>query len=143
MGHTHSHTPHTHTLTHAPPLVTCYTGSLRSPLATCLLIRYTSSLLHEDMSSTNARTSYQFLENCLRHKNEMVRGIDIAVHVIIVIIVTDNGTNLRRHGTRLILFKSSVFHFLLMQGVGHVCTTDNTCPSARMLYCVVGDLRSC
>jgi coatomer protein complex subunit gamma len=47
-------------------------GSLRSPLATCLLIRYTSNLLHEDMNSTNARTSYQFLENCLRHKNEMV-----------------------------------------------------------------------
>lgn len=47
-------------------------GALRSPLATCLLIRYTSNLLHEDMSSTNAKTSYQFLENCLRHKNEMV-----------------------------------------------------------------------
>jgi len=47
-------------------------GSLRSPLATCLLIRYTSNLLHEDMNSTNANASYQFLENCLRHKNEMV-----------------------------------------------------------------------
>ena len=47
-------------------------GSLRSGLATCLLIRYTSNLLHEDMASTNAKTSYQFLENCLRHKNEMV-----------------------------------------------------------------------
>lgn len=47
-------------------------GSLRSPLATCLLIRYTSNLLHEDMTSTNARNAYQFLENCLRHKNEMV-----------------------------------------------------------------------
>lgn len=47
-------------------------GTLRSPLATCLLIRYTSSLLREDMTSTNARASYQFLENCLRHKNEMV-----------------------------------------------------------------------
>lgn len=47
-------------------------GSLRSPLATCLLIRYTSSLLLEDMSSTNAKASYQFLENCLRHKNDMV-----------------------------------------------------------------------
>ena len=47
-------------------------GSLRSPLATCLLIRYTSNLLHEDMNATNARTAYQFLENCLRHKNEMV-----------------------------------------------------------------------
>mmetsp|Transcript_16869 Transcript_16869/g.25392 ORF Transcript_16869/g.25392 Transcript_16869/m.25392 type:complete len:953 (+) Transcript_16869:1-2859(+) len=47
-------------------------GSLRSPLATCLLIRYTSGLLREDMSSTNARSSYQFLENCLRHKSDMV-----------------------------------------------------------------------
>lgn len=47
-------------------------GSLRSPLATCLLIRYTSSLLREDTTSTNARASYQFLENCLRHKSEMV-----------------------------------------------------------------------
>ena len=47
-------------------------GSLRSPLATCLLIRYTSNLLREDMSSTNARASYQFLENCLRHKSDMV-----------------------------------------------------------------------
>jgi coatomer protein complex subunit gamma len=48
-------------------------GSLRSPLATCLLIRYTSNLLHEDMNSTNAKAAYQFLENCLRHKNEMVK----------------------------------------------------------------------
>jgi coatomer protein complex subunit gamma len=47
-------------------------GSLRSPLATCLLIRYTSNLLHEDLNSTNTKSSYQFLENCLRHKNEMV-----------------------------------------------------------------------
>ena len=47
-------------------------GSLRSPLATCLLIRYTSNLLHEDTTSTNARAAYQFLEGCLRHKNEMV-----------------------------------------------------------------------
>ena len=47
-------------------------GSLRSALATCLLIRYTSCLLHEDMNATNARTAYQFLELCLRHKNEMV-----------------------------------------------------------------------
>jgi len=47
-------------------------GSLRSPLATCLLIRYTSSLLSEDLNSTNSKSAYQFLENCLRHKNEMV-----------------------------------------------------------------------
>jgi coatomer protein complex subunit gamma len=50
-------------------------GSLRSPLATCLLIRYTSSMLVEDMNSNNsanARAAYQFLENCLRHKSDMV-----------------------------------------------------------------------
>lgn len=47
-------------------------GSLRSPLATCLLIRYTSSLLKDDSSASNAKTSYQFLESCLRHKNDMV-----------------------------------------------------------------------
>eukprot|EP01041_Mallomonas_annulata_P000651 gene651-1260_t len=47
-------------------------GSLRSPLATCLLIRYTSSLLHEDLNSANAKAAYQFLESCLRHKSEMV-----------------------------------------------------------------------
>jgi coatomer protein complex subunit gamma len=47
-------------------------GSLRSPLATCLLIRYTSKLLHEDMNSTDAKASYQFIESCLKHKNEMV-----------------------------------------------------------------------
>lgn len=47
-------------------------GSLRSPLATCLLIRYTRNLLQEDMNSTNAKSAYQFLENCLRHKNDMV-----------------------------------------------------------------------
>ncbi|CAM9268477.1 unnamed protein product [Ectocarpus fasciculatus] len=47
-------------------------GSLRSPLATCLLIRYTKMLLVEDMTSSNAKAAYAFLESCLRHKNEMV-----------------------------------------------------------------------
>ena len=47
-------------------------GSLRSPLATCLLIRYTSSLLREDNSASSAKNGRQFLESCLRHKNEMV-----------------------------------------------------------------------
>ena len=47
-------------------------GSLRSPLATCLLIRYTSNLVHEDINSTNAKAAYQFLEGCLRHKSDMV-----------------------------------------------------------------------
>lgn len=47
-------------------------GSLKSPLATCLLIRYTGSLLKEDLSAANVKNAYAFLENCLRHKNEMV-----------------------------------------------------------------------
>eukprot|EP01035_Chromulina_nebulosa_P020649 gene20649-26772_t len=47
-------------------------GSLRSPLATCLLVRYTSNLLIEDLNSTSASASYQFLQSCLRHKNDMV-----------------------------------------------------------------------
>lgn len=50
-------------------------GSLRSPLATCLLIRYTNSMLLEDIANANtnnAKAAYQFLENCLRHKNDLV-----------------------------------------------------------------------
>eukprot|EP00515_Schizochytrium_aggregatum_P011924 CAMPEP_0202078892 /NCGR_PEP_ID=MMETSP0964-20121228/6182_1 /ASSEMBLY_ACC=CAM_ASM_000500 /TAXON_ID=4773 /ORGANISM="Schizochytrium aggregatum, Strain ATCC28209" /LENGTH=928 /DNA_ID=CAMNT_0048646211 /DNA_START=65 /DNA_END=2851 /DNA_ORIENTATION=- len=47
-------------------------ASLASPLAVCLLIRYTSKLLHEDMDNANARTAYEFLESCLHHKSEMV-----------------------------------------------------------------------
>lgn len=45
-------------------------GNLRSALATCLLIRYTTFLLREDASQ--AKTSYAFLERCLRHKSDMV-----------------------------------------------------------------------
>ncbi len=45
---------------------------LRSPLAMCLLIRYTTRILQEDLTATNARAAYQFMERCLRHKSEMV-----------------------------------------------------------------------
>ena len=47
-------------------------ASPKSPLGMCLLIRYTSKLLNEDLSATNARAAYEFLEGCLRHKNELV-----------------------------------------------------------------------
>ncbi len=47
-------------------------NSLVSPLAVCLLIRYTSKILQEDLATTNARAAYQFMERCLRHKSEMV-----------------------------------------------------------------------
>ncbi|KMZ74669.1 Coatomer subunit gamma-2 [Zostera marina] len=56
-------------------LVTSLTkGTVRSPLAQCLLIRYASQVIRE--SSLNGQTGdrpfYDFLEACLRHKAEMV-----------------------------------------------------------------------
>ncbi|KAJ7967338.1 Coatomer subunit gamma [Quillaja saponaria] len=56
-------------------LVTSLTrGSIRSPLAQCLLIRYTSQVIRESGSNnqTGDRPFYDFLEGCLRHKSEMV-----------------------------------------------------------------------
>ncbi|XP_010530844.1 PREDICTED: coatomer subunit gamma-like [Tarenaya hassleriana] len=49
-------------------------GSVRTPLAQLLLIRYTSQVIR-DMSNHNQsgeRPFYDFLESCLRHKAEMV-----------------------------------------------------------------------
>ncbi|KAG2705627.1 hypothetical protein I3843_05G056300 [Carya illinoinensis] len=56
-------------------LVTSLTkGTVRSPLAQSLLIRYTSQVIRE--SATNIQTGdrpfYDFLEGCLRHKAEML-----------------------------------------------------------------------
>ncbi|XP_076921637.1 coatomer subunit gamma-2-like [Bidens hawaiensis] len=56
-------------------LVTSLTrGSVRSPLAQCLLIRYTSQVIRESsMNNQNGeRLFYDYLEGCLRHKSEMV-----------------------------------------------------------------------
>ncbi|GAB2267303.1 hypothetical protein Dimus_002289 [Dionaea muscipula] len=56
-------------------LVTSLTrGTVRSPLAQCLLIRYTSQVIRESGTSTQAvdRPFYDYLEGCLRHKAEMV-----------------------------------------------------------------------
>ncbi|KAL6596335.1 hypothetical protein ACP70R_047699 [Stipagrostis hirtigluma subsp. patula] len=49
-------------------------GSIRSPLAQCLLICYTSQVIHESSMNTQNgdRPFYDFLESCLRHKAEMV-----------------------------------------------------------------------
>ncbi len=44
----------------------------KSPLAMCLLIRYTSRLLEQDLAAANAQAAYEFLEGCLTHRNEMV-----------------------------------------------------------------------
>ena len=49
------------TLTRAPP---------KSPLAQCLLIRYTVAVMAD--SPTQDRAYYEFLEGCLRHRSEMV-----------------------------------------------------------------------
>ncbi|KFK41271.1 hypothetical protein AALP_AA2G108400 [Arabis alpina] len=49
-------------------------GAVSSPLAQCLLIRYTSQIIR-DMSyhgQSGERPFYDFLESCLRHKAEMV-----------------------------------------------------------------------
>ncbi|KAJ0011338.1 hypothetical protein Pint_34632 [Pistacia integerrima] len=56
-------------------LVTSLTrGTVRSPLAQCLLIRYTTQVIRESATNTQAgdRPFYDFLESCLRHKAEMV-----------------------------------------------------------------------
>ncbi|KAJ3097292.1 coatomer subunit gamma, partial [Physocladia obscura] len=44
-------------------------GSLRSPFAYCMLVRYTAKIIDEDES---ARGMYESLEGWLRHRNEMV-----------------------------------------------------------------------
>lgn len=55
-------------------LVTSLTrGTVRSPLAQCLLIRYTNQVIRESATTqTGDRPFYDFLESCLRHKAEMV-----------------------------------------------------------------------
>eukprot|EP00232_Nephroselmis_pyriformis_P001344 CAMPEP_0182909478 /NCGR_PEP_ID=MMETSP0034_2-20130328/35771_1 /TAXON_ID=156128 /ORGANISM="Nephroselmis pyriformis, Strain CCMP717" /LENGTH=896 /DNA_ID=CAMNT_0025045735 /DNA_START=14 /DNA_END=2704 /DNA_ORIENTATION=- len=49
-------------------------GAVRSPLAQCLLVRYTAQVIHESgpNSASGERPFYDFLEGCLRHKAEMV-----------------------------------------------------------------------
>ncbi|KAG2318618.1 hypothetical protein Bca4012_055179 [Brassica carinata] len=49
-------------------------GSVRSPLAQCLLIRYTSQVIRDmaNHGQSGERPFYDFLESCLRHKAEMV-----------------------------------------------------------------------
>ncbi|RKO86587.1 Copg2 protein [Blyttiomyces helicus] len=46
-------------------------GSLRSPLAYCMLIRYACKILDEDDGSAS-RPLYELLESWLRHKHDMV-----------------------------------------------------------------------
>lgn len=56
-------------------LVTSLTrGTVRSPLAQCLLIRYTSQVMEEAgvNSMGGDRPFYEYLEGCLRQKSEMV-----------------------------------------------------------------------
>ncbi|RZC67029.1 hypothetical protein C5167_010725 [Papaver somniferum] len=56
-------------------LVTSLTkGTVRSPLAQCLLIRYTCQVIRETgvNTPTGDRPFYDYLEGCLRHKAEMV-----------------------------------------------------------------------
>ena len=69
-------------------LVSKYTSlAVRSPFATCMLIRIACRLMEEDPD--NDSTYQDFLESCLRHKSEMV--IYEAAHAIV---------NLKRTGAR-------------------------------------------
>eukprot|EP00475_Leptophrys_vorax_P004173 TRINITY_DN12491_c0_g1_i1.p1 TRINITY_DN12491_c0_g1~~TRINITY_DN12491_c0_g1_i1.p1 ORF type:complete len:892 (+),score=138.66 TRINITY_DN12491_c0_g1_i1:102-2777(+) len=56
-------------------LVTSLTrGAVRSPLAQCLLVRYTAQVIEEmgPNSGANDRPFYEFLETCLRQRADMV-----------------------------------------------------------------------
>ncbi|CAI5952905.1 unnamed protein product [Closterium sp. NIES-65] len=48
-------------------------GAVRSPLAQCLLVRYTSQVIEEmGPNNNNARPFFEFLESCLRQRADMV-----------------------------------------------------------------------
>merc|ERR1719272_648623 len=47
-------------------------SNLRSPYALCLLIRYASEVMAQETGSTSDSAMFDFLESCLRNKNEMV-----------------------------------------------------------------------
>ena len=47
-------------------------SQLQSPLAQCLLIRYAVRVIEDGADAAQERQSYDFLESCLRHKNDMV-----------------------------------------------------------------------
>mmetsp|Transcript_49427 Transcript_49427/g.159522 ORF Transcript_49427/g.159522 Transcript_49427/m.159522 type:complete len:927 (+) Transcript_49427:119-2899(+) len=47
-------------------------GTLKSPVAECLLIRYATHTLMADRDAAIEKTLMTYLDNCLRHKNEMV-----------------------------------------------------------------------
>ncbi|XP_072181586.1 coatomer subunit gamma-2-like [Diadema setosum] len=65
----------------ASKMVSKYTrGGLKSPYATCLLIRIAAKLI-EDEDSGHDSPLFDFIENCLRHKSEMV--IYEAAHAIV------------------------------------------------------------
>ncbi|KAI8027574.1 Coatomer subunit gamma-2 [Camellia lanceoleosa] len=56
------------------PVTSLTKGIVRSPLAQCLLIRYTSQVIRESSmnNQTGDRPFYDYLEACLRNKAEMV-----------------------------------------------------------------------
>ncbi|EFJ08461.1 hypothetical protein SELMODRAFT_185391 [Selaginella moellendorffii] len=50
-------------------------GTVRSPLAQCLLVRYTSQVIKDSAGNAPGgdRPYYEYLETCLRHKSEMTQ----------------------------------------------------------------------
>jgi len=53
-------------------LVTHFKNSLKSPYAYCFLIRVAANLLEEDKTLGTDSPLFDFIEGCLRHKNDMV-----------------------------------------------------------------------
>ncbi|KAJ6368650.1 hypothetical protein OIU78_001096 [Salix suchowensis] len=92
-------------------LVTSLTrGTVRSPLAQCLLIRYTSQVIRESNTQTGDRPFYDFLESCLRHKAEML-FLSSSKPVLRFAAVRTLNKFLRKLGTR----------FLVMGLLGLLC----------------------
>ena len=46
--------------------------ALHSPLAVCMLIRYTSRIMKEDISAKESQEAYRFLSSCLKERDEIV-----------------------------------------------------------------------
>lgn len=53
-------------------MISQYSKTVRAPLGIVLLIRFTLSLLYEDINSLDPKMAFEFLCNCLRHKSDIV-----------------------------------------------------------------------
>lgn len=52
-------------------MISQYSKTVKSPFGVVLLIRFTLSLLYEDINSLDPQMAYEFLSTCLRHKSDI------------------------------------------------------------------------